>query len=121
MKTVCNVLLVPAVVVTVALWLCPSPVVADMTTPDLANGGDSGWSTSCAANALDVFGGLVADGTSYLPGSDGSELVVRTGLVDANPVSSTLTQHPNSEPVTIALMGIGLGAVFVRRKKLRQG
>ena len=121
MKTVCNVPLAFTVVLSAALWLCPSPVVADMATLDPANGGDSGWSTSCAANALDVFGGLVADGTSYLPGSDGSEPVVRTGLVDVNPVSFALKQHPNPEPVTIALMGIGLAAVFARRSKPQQG
>jgi len=88
MKTVCNVLLVFSVVLVAALWLCPSPVVADMATLDPANG---------------------------------SELVVRTGLVDVNPVGFTFNQHSNPEPVTIVLMGIGLGAIFVRRRKLQQG
>jgi len=42
-------------------------------------------------------------------------------MVDVNPVSFTLKQHPNPEPATIALMGIGLAAVFARRGKPQQG
>lgn len=74
-----------------------------------------------AADALDVFDGLVADGTSYLPGRDGSELVIQTSLGGASPVSFTLKQYPTPEPATIALMGIGLAAVFARRSKPQQG
>ncbi len=58
-------------------------------------------------------------GSSYYPGTDGSDLVIRTNLLGPEPVSSTFKQHPTPEPAMVALLGFGLFGVFMRRR--RQG
>ncbi|MBN2473514.1 MAG: PEP-CTERM sorting domain-containing protein [Pirellulales bacterium] len=74
------------------------------------------------ADALDVFNGLVPDGTGYLPGTTviDTDLVIRTNLDEEAPLSFTFKQYPTPEPATVALMGMGLMAIFVRRAKPRR-
>jgi hypothetical protein len=80
------------------------------------------WQLSTqGADALSVMAGLVAPGASYFPGTDGSDLVIRTDLLgSAEPVSFIFRQYPTDtdipEPATMALLGLGLLGLFVRRQ-----
>ena len=69
------------------------------------------------ADVLDVFGGWVQPGSSYYPGTDGSDLVIRTNLLGSDPLSFTFKQYPTPEPATMALLGLGLGALVAVRKR----
>jgi len=114
MKTVCSVLsaLVVVLVASTVFGIPPSPELQSQhwTTQVLA---------SNAADTLSVFDGLVANGTSYLPISEGSELVTQTSPADPSLANFTFKQRSTPEPATIALMGFGLAAIFMRRQKGR--
>jgi len=74
------------------------------------------FSGSMMSPMLTAFNGVVPDGATYLPGL-GADLLIRTDLSGAAPVTVTFKQHPTPEPATMALMGFGLAAMFVRRKR----
>jgi len=57
----------------------------------------------------------VASGSGYAPGTDGAVLVISTG--PAAPGSFTLTEIPTPEPASMALIGLGLGALLLRRRR----
>ena len=79
------------------------------------------WTTWAAdptrADALDVFDGTVVSGSSYFPGVDDSDLVIRTNLAGADPVSFTLEQYPTPEPATLAFLAAGGGVLALLRKR----
>jgi hypothetical protein len=69
------------------------------------------------AEALEVFDGTVVSGSSYFPGVDDSDLVIRTNLAGPCPLSFTLKQYPTPEPATLAFLFGGGGIVTLLRKR----
>lgn len=74
----------------------------------------AGWSADYAS-ALDVDGGTVPNGSTYLPGVDAGALVIEVDLSEADS-SFTLTQYPTPEPATLILLAAGL-PLLARRKR----
>lgn len=72
-----------------------------------------GWGPDYAS-ALDVDGGIVPAGSTYLPGVSQGALFIEVDLSQADS-SFTLTQYPTPEPATIALLAAGLP--LLRRRK----
>jgi hypothetical protein len=68
------------------------------------------------ADALNAFDGLVANGSTYFPGQDDSDLVIRTNPEAEGLRTFTLKEYPTPEPATLALVGLGLAAVLARRE-----
>ena len=74
------------------------------------------------ADALDVFDGIVVSGSSYFPGVDDSDLVIRTNLAGtASLMSFTFKQYPTPEPATLSLLVAGLAAVWMRKRRGTKG
>lgn len=71
------------------------------------------------ADVLTASDGLVANGTSYYPGVDDSDLVIQTNLDSDDSVSFALKQTPVPEPVSLAVLGLGLVATAWMRRMRR--
>jgi len=75
----------------------------------------AGWSADFAS-ALNVDGGTVAAGSTYLPGVDTGAMLIQLDLNEPGPASFTLTQTPTPEPATMVLLAAGLPLLARRRR-----
>lgn len=72
------------------------------------------------ADGLTVYNGEVADGTSYFPGIENGDLVMRIDLSSERYLSFTFKQFPTEdgyvpEPATAAIIGVGLAVMGIKR------
>jgi len=75
----------------------------------------AGWSANYAS-ALNVDGGTMAGGSTYLPGVDAGVLVIEVDLSEPDAAGFTLTQTPTPEPATMVLLAAGLPFLRLRRR-----
>lgn len=70
------------------------------------------------ASDLSVFGGFLVAGGTYFPGSEDSDLVIRSDLGGDLPATFTLKELPTvPEPATLALMVLGGLALLAARRR----
>ena len=107
-------------------WLIEGPAAFKISTT-VASGFDispftnatwtpkAGWGADYAS-ALNVDGGTVAGGSTFLPGINAGVLVIEADLSGEGDSSFTLTQHPTPEPATMVLLAAGLPLLLRRRR-----